>query len=74
VSFSVSDVARRLNVRPRVISDLFYHRVVPDDACPVVGGRRLIPGGMLPVIEAAVGRRGRRAAVNNQPQEGQSWS
>ena len=40
---SVSQVARRLGVRPREISDLFYGRELRDDLCPVVGNRRLIP-------------------------------
>ena len=48
---AVSDVARRLGVPPRVISDLFYLRVLDDGLCPVVGGRRLIPDHYVAVIE-----------------------
>jgi hypothetical protein len=51
---TVSDVARRLGRRPRDISDLFYQRHLSDEQCPVVGGRRLIPGDYLPVIQAAL--------------------
>ena len=40
---SVSDAARELNVKPRILSDLLYHRVLRDDVCPIIGGRRLIP-------------------------------
>ena len=50
---TVSDAARELNVRPRDISDLFYQRRLPDDFCPLVGGRRLIPAEQLPTIRAA---------------------
>lgn len=39
----VSDLARRFGVKPRVISGLFYDRVLDDADCPVVSGRRLIP-------------------------------
>lgn len=52
--FTVSDAARRYGVRPRDISDLFYSRVLDDQACPLVGGRRLIPAEYMPVIEAAL--------------------
>src|SRR4051794_21028114 len=38
---TVSEAARRLGVRPRDLSDLFYQRRLPDDLCPLVGGRRL---------------------------------
>jgi hypothetical protein len=53
----VSEVARRLGVRPRDISDLFYQRRLTDKVCPVVGGRRLIPLNYLPEIEAALRER-----------------
>src|SRR5258707_4235080 len=51
---SVSEVARRLGVAPRVISDLFYQRRLSDDVCPLVSGRRLIPVEYVPVIERAL--------------------
>lgn len=54
----VSDVARHFGVRPREVSDLFYHRELRDDLCPVVGGRRLIPEDYLPVIRMALKRSG----------------
>jgi hypothetical protein len=50
-SFAVSDVARRLGVPPRVISDLFYQRALDDGVCPVVCGRRVIPEEYVPEIE-----------------------
>jgi hypothetical protein len=49
---TVSDVSRRLSVRPRDISDLFYQRALNDAVCPVIGGRRLIPSDYLPTIQA----------------------
>jgi hypothetical protein len=38
-------------VRPRVISDLFYDRRLPDELGPIVGGRRLIAREALDAIE-----------------------
>ncbi len=55
--FVVSEVARLLKCRPRDISDLFYQRLVSDECCPIVGGRRIIPGDFVPVIEAALRQR-----------------
>jgi hypothetical protein len=51
---TVSDVARRLGVRPRDISDLFYQRRVSDELCPIVAGRRLIAESCLSVIVSAL--------------------
>ena len=34
---SVGDVARRLNVRPSQVTQLFYERRLRDDLCPIVG-------------------------------------
>ena len=59
--FSVSEVARRLDVPPREISDLFYRRELRDDLCPIIAGRRLIPELYIVEIEAALRRRGRLA-------------
>ena len=56
---SVSEAARRLQARPRDISDLFYRRHLRDDLCPIVGGRRLIPENYLDVIAAELRRHGR---------------
>jgi hypothetical protein len=58
--FAVSDLARRFNCRPRVISDLLYGRIIPDEECPVVGGRRLIPEKYVDVIAAKLDERRRR--------------
>jgi hypothetical protein len=55
---TVSEVARRLGVRPRDVSDLFYQRHLNDDLCPVVGGRRLIPESCLLAITSALHERG----------------
>ncbi len=58
--FTVSEVARKLDRRPRDISDLFYHRDIPDAECPIVGGRRLIPAELLPRIQSALMERDSR--------------
>ena len=55
----VSEAARRLGARPKDISDLFYQRILDDDKCPIVGGRRQISEEDLPLIEAALRTRGR---------------
>jgi hypothetical protein len=57
---SVSDAARRLGARPKDISDLFYQRLLRDDLCPIVAGRRLIPEDYLDLIAQALKRAGRR--------------
>lgn len=62
---TVSGAARRLKARPRDISDLFYRRHLRDDLCPIVGGRRLIPETYLPMIAAALRRRGRPVAAED---------
>ena len=54
--FAVSDLARRLGVKPRDVSDLFYRRELRDDLCPVIAGRRLIPAEYLSEIESALRR------------------
>ena len=58
--FFVSEAARRVGCRPRDISDLFYNRLIPDDACPIVGGRRLIPPALLPRIKTILAERSTR--------------
>ena len=52
--FSVSEIARRYSVAPRVISDLFYSRRLDDERCPIIGGKRLIPIDYLSTIEVAL--------------------
>jgi hypothetical protein len=50
----VGEVARRLGVPPRLISYLLYQRRLPDEAYPIVGGRRIIPLDRLDEVAAAV--------------------
>jgi hypothetical protein len=59
---SVSEVARRLRCRPRDVSDLFYQRLLSDEDCPIIGGRRVIRADFVPVIGAALRRRARNEA------------
>lgn len=51
---TVSQIARHLNVPPRVVSDLFYARRLDDKRCPVVGGRRLVPTDYIGEVEAVL--------------------
>jgi hypothetical protein len=47
---TVSQVADRLNVPPRKISDAFYQRKLDVKRCPVAGRTRLIPEDYVPAI------------------------
>ena len=62
---SVSEVARRIGVPPRTISDLFYSRELRDDLCPIIGGRRLIPEDYVDEIVAVLQHR-RRLTSNSR--------
>ena len=55
---SISEIARRLGIPPRLISDLFYARKLDERRCPLVGNRRVIPLDYLPEIEAALRKAG----------------
>lgn len=52
--FSAAMLARRFNVKPRRISDLFYQGKLDGNRCPVISGRRLIPSDYLPEVERAL--------------------
>lgn len=54
LGYTVSEVARQVGARPRDISDLFYQRLLSDEKCPIIGGRRIIPPDYLPVITATL--------------------
>jgi hypothetical protein len=56
---SVSEAARRLQARPKDLSDLLYRRALRDDLCPIVAGRRLIPESYLGMIRQALKRAGK---------------
>jgi hypothetical protein len=49
---TVSEAARKIGATPKDVSDLFYRRIIPDDAAPVIGGRRMIPLDLLWLVEA----------------------
>lgn len=49
---TISALARKNNIAPRKISDLFYARKLDESVCPLIAGRRLIPLTYVPVIEA----------------------
>lgn len=55
---STCQLARRLGVKPRVLTDLFYSRVLDDARCPIVGTRRIIPADYIAEIERALVERG----------------
>ncbi len=54
----VGDVARRLNVRPSRITQLFYERRLSEERCPIVAGRRIIPADYVRVIAMELRRKG----------------
>ena len=54
----VGDVARRLGVRPSVVTQLFYEGRLRDDLCPIVAGRRLIRPDYVAVIGMELRRKG----------------
>ena len=56
---TVSEAARQLGAKPRDISNLFYNRMLRDDLCSVVAGRRMIPPDYLDTIRAALRRAGK---------------
>jgi hypothetical protein len=70
---TVSGVARECGVTPVLISSLFWRRLLDEEACPVLSGRRVIPRSYVPGIGKVLvemghltpggeptGRRGRR--------------
>lgn len=63
----VSDVARRIGAHPKDISDLFYRRILRDEVCPIIGGRRLIPESYVPEIARVLQRRARQAGPVTGP-------
>jgi len=62
VGYGVSDLARLLDVSPRDISILLYERRLPDDLCPIVSGRRVIPEEVIPRIRELRAERGKLPA------------
>ena len=66
----VGDVARRLGVRPSQVTALFYEHRLRDDLCPIVGGRRIVPEGMLDVIAMELRRKGVEVAEVEAPPGG----
>jgi hypothetical protein len=58
---TVSETARRIDAKPRDISDLFYNRLLRDDLAPIVGGRRLIPDSYVETIRLVLVKNGRPA-------------
>jgi hypothetical protein len=55
---TVSQVARQFGIRPRVISDLFYSRILDDTRCPIAGRVRLVPSNYLPRVKRVLSERG----------------
>lgn len=52
--FTASELARRYDILPRAISDLFYRRILDDKRCPIIKRVRQIPAGYLPEVEKAL--------------------
>ncbi len=55
---AVGQVADRLGVKPQQITDLFCRRQIDSKRAPIVGGRRLIPSTLVPVIAMLLRRKG----------------
>jgi hypothetical protein len=62
--YIVSEVARKLGVNPREISDAFYQRLLDDARCPIAGGRRMIPADYIPEIKRVLKTRARLETAN----------
>lgn len=56
---TVGAAARQIGALPADISQMFYRRVLDDEACPVVRGRRMIPPEYVDVIRSALARYGK---------------
>ncbi len=56
---TVSELAREWKCSPTEITSLFYRRILSDERCPVVSGRRLIPESYLPTVKHALAIRGK---------------
>ena len=57
---SVSEAARRLGAKPQDISELLYRRLLGEDLCPIVAGRRLIPEEHLDAVRSMLQAHGRQ--------------
>lgn len=62
VWLGVGDVARKLGVRPSLISQLFYERKFRDDLCPIISGRRMIPETYVEIIAMELHYKGIKTA------------
>ena len=49
--YSISELARKLGIAPRKISDLFYFRKLDEAQCPMVGMRRIIPESYVATVK-----------------------
>ena len=63
LGYTVSEVARKIGVRPRDISDLFYGRELSDQKCPIIGGKRIIPDDYVQVITCVLTKHGHLVAA-----------
>ncbi len=50
--FTISELCRPRKWNPKDVSALFYNRAIPDEAAPIMSGRRLIPESLVWLIEA----------------------
>ncbi len=56
---SITQTANKLGIPPRILSDLFYGRVLSEDRCPMFAGRRAIPEDYIPEIRRVLIERGK---------------
>lgn len=50
MTLSPSQVARKLGCSPVDVSQVFYRRLIPDSAAPIVGRSRQIPEALIPQV------------------------
>lgn len=65
---NVGEIARRHGVKPAAVTQLFTERKIPDNSCPIISGRRLVPVDLVPRILDELKRKG--VAVAAAPAEG----
>ena len=67
--WTVRQTATALGCEPNVLSRLFYDGAVSDRVAPLVGGRRIVVAEHLPLIVAALRRRGVDVKLDQKPLE-----
>lgn len=56
--YSISELADEIGCPPKMISDLFFRRVLDPSRCTIKAGRRLIPEDYVTHVKRALRQRG----------------